>query len=38
MRNIYSSSFLDQVLLGNDIATLALDRDQNAACTRRGSR
>ena len=38
VRNIYSSSFLDQVLLGNDIAILAVDRDQDAACTRCGSR
>lgn len=38
VRNIYSSSFLDPVLLGNDIATLALDRDQDAACADRGGR
>ena len=36
VRNVYSSSFLDPVLLGNDIATLGLDRDQDAACARRG--
>jgi hypothetical protein len=34
VRNVYSSLFLDPVLLGNDSATLALDRDQDVACTR----
>jgi len=36
VRNIYSSSFLDPVLLGNDIATLGLDRNQDVACALSG--
>ncbi|MGH8478890.1 MAG: SCO family protein [Gammaproteobacteria bacterium] len=36
VRNIYSSSFLDPVLVGNDIATLGLDRDQDGACALSG--
>jgi len=36
VRNVYSAAFLDPVLLGNDIATLALDRDQDAACALSG--
>lgn len=36
VRNIYSASFLDTVLLANDITSLALHRDQDAACAPSG--